>query len=191
MRLAPNILAGCLVLSAANGQAAAAASARPLSVPQGGLPGFTLLEPQATGILFTNQVAPEQHLTNQIFLNGSGVACADVDGDGWTDVYFCALNGSNRLFRNLGGWRFEDVTQPSGLALHGVPSTGAAFADLDGDGDFDLVVNSIGAGTHVFFNDGKGHFQHSDQVLNAHRAGMSLAFGDMDGDGDLDLYIAN
>ena len=164
---------------------------RPLSVPQDGLPGFTLLAGNATGVLFTNAFAQERHLTNQIFLNGSGVACGDVDADGWTDLYFCALETGNRLFRNLGGWRFEDVTAQRGVALPNVASTAAAFADIDGDGDVDLVVNSIGAGTYIFLNDGKGRFKRSEQILNPHRAGMSVAIADIEGDGDLDLYIAN
>ena len=65
------------------------------------------------------------------------------------------------------------------------------FADFDGDGDVDLVVNSIGAGTHIFFNDGKGRFKPSEQILNPNRAGMSVAIADIEGDGDLDFYIAN
>jgi enediyne biosynthesis protein E4 len=167
------------------------ANVLPLSGPEGGEPGFTLLEPNATGVLFTNALAQERHLTNQILLNGSGVACGDVDGDGWTDVYFCALESGNRLFRNLGGWRFADITAEAGVALPNTSSTAAALADLEGDGDVDLVVNSVGGGTHIFFNDGKGHFKASEQILNHDRAGMSLALGDIEGDGDLDLYIAN
>jgi enediyne biosynthesis protein E4 len=183
-----------LLLLAAAGLGFGAAletNARPLSVPEGGQPGFTLLEAKATGVLFTNSLAQERHLTNQILLNGSGVACGDVDGDGWTDLYFCALESGNRLFRNLGGWRFADVTRESGVALPNVVSTAAALADLDGDGDVDLVVNSVGTGTHVLFNDGKGRFKASGQILNRDRAGMSLALGDIEGDGDLDLYTAN
>jgi len=164
---------------------------RALSVPQGGLPGFTLLDSRVTGVFFTNAFAQERHLTNQVFLSGSGVACGDVDADGWTDLYFCALETGNRLFRNLGGWRFEDVTRQSGVALSNVASTAAAFADFDGDGDVDLVVNSVGAGTHIFFNDGKGRFKLSEQILNPGRAGMSVAIADIEGDGDLDFYIAN
>src|SRR5688572_27854469 len=101
-------------------------NARPLSVPTNGQAGFTLLEAHATGVLFTNTFPQERHLTNQIFLNGSGVACGDVDGDGWPDLYLCALEAGNRLFRNLGEWRFEDVTQQSGVALPNVASTAAA-----------------------------------------------------------------
>src|SRR4029453_13357208 len=94
-----------------------------LVVPQDGRPGFTLMKGETTGVFFTNAFAQERHLTNQIFLNGSGVACGDVDADGWPDVYFCALETGNRLFRNLGGWRFEDVTQRSGVTLSNIAST--------------------------------------------------------------------
>src|SRR5262249_43413402 len=47
---------------------------------------------------------------NQNLLNGAGVAAGDFDGDGWCDLYFCGLGGRNALYRNLGNWRFQDVT---------------------------------------------------------------------------------
>jgi hypothetical protein len=146
-----------------------------------------------TGILFTNTLAPERALTNQILLNGSGVAAGDIDGDGWCDLYFCALDGANRLFRNLGGWRFEDITAQAGVGCEGLDSTGTAFADLDGDGDLDLLVNTIRHGTRLFFNDGAGRFTPGAGAgaQAEGRGAMSLALGDVDGDGDLDLYVAN
>jgi len=162
-----------------------------LPVPNAGKTGFELLPPQTTGITFTNWLTQERHLTNQILLNGSGVACGDVDGDGWCDVYFCGLDGPNRLYRNLGGWKFEDITESAGVACPNLDATGAVFADIDGDGDLDLIVNSMGGGTRVFLNDGKGHFTESANILNPNRAGTSLALADIDGDGALDLYVAN
>lgn len=153
--------------------------------------GFTLLPPGMTGLCFTNRLAEDRHLTNQIYLNGSGVAAGDVDGDGWCDLYFCNLDGPNRLFRNLGNWKFVEIPDAGGAALSNIDATGAALVDLDGDGDLDIIVNSVGQGTHIFFNNGKGRFTESPQTLNPAFGGMSLTFGDIDGDGDLDLYICN
>lgn len=75
-----------------------------------------------------------------VSLYGMGLAVGDYDGDGRTDVFLSAL-GPNRLFRNLGDGRFEDVTGKAGVA--GEPrhwSTSAGFLDYDNDGDLDLFV---------------------------------------------------
>src|SRR2546423_13634241 len=163
---------------------------RQLPVAGAGKTGFTLLPPSSTGILVTNRMSVERYLTNSMLLNGSGVAAGDVDGDGWCDLYFCGLDGPNVLYRNLGNGKFKDITAESGVACRDLDATGAVFADLDGDGDLDLIVNSTGGGTHVFLNDGTGHFQLSAK-LNLGKAGTSLAVADVDGDGFLDVYIAN
>ena len=162
-----------------------------LPVSADGRTGFTRLLADRTGITFTNVLPESRFVTNQVLPNGAGVAAGDVDNDGWCDLYFCGLSAPNRLFRNLGQWRFEDITTPAGVACPELDATGAVFADLDGDGDLDLVVNSIGGGTHPFLNDGGGRFTPGSDVLNPGRGGTSLALADSDGDGDLDLYVAN
>lgn len=162
----------------------------PLVVPVTGNSGFAKLSASETGVTFTNLLAQSRYTTNQIYLNGSGVAAGDIDGDGWCDLYFCGLDGPNVLYRNVGNWRFEDITEAAGVACPGLDATGAVFADIDGDGDLDLIVNSVGGGTHIFVNDGKGHF-HATAVLNERRCGTSLALADFRGRGALDLYIAN
>ena len=164
---------------------------RSLLVPPTGKAGFTLLSPQQTGIWFTNSLPESRSLTNTILPNGSGVAGGDIDGDGRCDLFFSGLGGGSRLYRNLGNWKFEDVTEKAGLVLSNLDATGAVFADIDGDGDLDLLVNSIGGGTHIFINDGKGKFTESPRVLNPGRGGTSLALADANGHGRLDLYIAN
>jgi hypothetical protein len=163
----------------------------PLAVPESGHDGFTLMSPAETGISFTNRVAEDRIVASQILPNGSGVAAGDVDGDGRCDLYFCGLKCGNRLYRNLGNWKFEDITERAGVGLTNLDATGAALVDIDGDGDLDLIVNSIADGTHIFLNDGKGHFTVMPEVLNPGKGGTSLALGDFDGDGFLDLYVAN
>ena len=154
--------------------------------------GFRRLPGSETGLQFTNSLSAAISLTNTIVNNGSGVALGDVDGDGWCDVYFCRLEGPNGLFRNLGGWRFEDITTAAGVACDGQWSTGAVLADVDGDGDLDLLVTGIGVGTRLFMNNGRGRFVESmDSGLDRTSGATSMALADMDGDGDLDLYVAN
>src|SRR3989454_1421380 len=188
--------AGCLIFSRVllcdtEWQDGSGFRSAPLVVPSRGQPGFVPLPSAATGILFTNRLAVERYLTNQIYLNGSGVAAGDVDGDGLVDLYFCGLDNDNVLYRNLGNWKFDDITARAGVACPNLDATGAAFADLDGDGDLDLIVNTVGGGTRVFLNDGKAGFKETSAGRNAGKGAMSLALADIDGDGFLDLYVAN
>jgi hypothetical protein len=163
-----------------------------LSVPAGGKPGFTLMPASETGIQFTNVLSDARAAENQIRLNGSGVALGDVDGDGLCDIYLCGLENRNALYRNLGNWRFEDITQEAGVGCEGQYSTGAVLVDVDGDGNLDLLVNGVGTGTRLFINDGKGHFKESNESGLIHKYGATtMALADIDGDGALDLYVAN
>ncbi|MBT6398497.1 MAG: VCBS repeat-containing protein, partial [Verrucomicrobia bacterium] len=67
---------------------------------------------------------------------GGGVTVGDVDSDGLPDVFLTAPQGGSRLYRNLGNFRFEDITERSGLSTDALEMrTGASFADIDNDGD--------------------------------------------------------
>jgi enediyne biosynthesis protein E4 len=158
---------------------------------EAGRTGFASMSPDQTGVRFTNELRGDVALTNAVAHNGSGVAVGDVDGDGWPDLYFAGLEGPNRFFRNLGGWRFEE--RPLGeAACPAQLSTAAALVDLDGDGDLDLLVNGIAVGTRLFLNDGRGGFaEHPDPGLSRTASATSLALADIDGDGDLDLYCTH
>lgn len=76
----------------------------------------------------------------KVSLYGSGIAVGDYDGDGFTDIYITAI-GTNRLFKNVEGRYFKDVTDAMGVAGSTEDySTCAGFFDADGDGDLDLLV---------------------------------------------------
>ena len=170
----------------------AAPQFRPIEPIGTGKAGFSQLPASVTGIQFSNVLTDASVAKNQILLLGSGVALGDVDGDGRCDIYFCRLEGPNSLYRNLGNWKFEDITAASGAACPDQYSTGATLADLDGDNDLDLLVNSIDGGTRCFLNDGKGHFtERKDAGFTNRFAATSMALADVDGDGDLDVYVAN
>ena len=138
---------------------------------------------------------------------GGGVAIFDADGDGRLDLFF--TNGAavsvatssarppdkresrfwNRLYRNLGGWKFEDVTERSGLSGTRY-DFGAAVADYDSDGDIDLHVSGLGGNT-LFRNNGHGIFTDVTSAAGAAVPGWSAsaAFVDYDHDGRIDLYV--
>ncbi len=136
---------------------------------------------------------------------GSGVTCLDYDGDGKMDLFFVAQGWSDdvhtgepkrgitrhRLYRNLGGARFEDVTGRAGVGLEEFAFCAVA-GDYDDDGRPDLLV--VGQDVrHLFRNRGDGTFE--DVAEAAGLAGSTCAVGaaflDADGDGLLDIYVGN
>jgi len=134
-----------------------------------------------------------------IGINGGGVALFDYDRDGLTDVFL--VNGStlepspqrptDRLYRNLGDLRFEDVTEAAGL-IESSWGCGAISADYDNDGDPDLFVTNWGP-DRLWRNEGNGKFTDATEVsgVRNERWGSSATFFDYDRDGHLDLFIAN
>jgi enediyne biosynthesis protein E4 len=135
---------------------------------------------------------------------GGGIALFDYDGDGLLDVYIPGgglfkdkeiLGLPGKLYRNLGDWKFQDVTKEAGLNLPLFYSHGAAVADFDNDGWPDLLISGWN-GVALFHNepDGKGGRRFVDVTRKAgltdgwHWA-TSAAWADLDGDGFPDLYV--
>jgi hypothetical protein len=154
--------------------------------------GFTPLTSRRTGIDFSNQVSDSLLIHNRILAQGAGVCLGDIDGDGRPDVYLARTEGANALYRNLGGWRFEEITDRAGVSAPDRYSTGCAFIDADGDGDLDLILLALGGPNVLFRNDGRGNFAEEPDALGESAAGSTtVAVADVDGDGWLDLYISN
>ena len=128
------VMLGCCaaVTAVAAGSEGAGFRSAELRPEAGEKPAFTLMPPTATAVWFTNLLQGDAYVTNAVAHNGAGVAIGDVDGDNWPDIYLCNLQGPNRLYRNLGQWRFEEVN-PGAAACAEQFSTGATFADVDGD----------------------------------------------------------
>jgi hypothetical protein len=150
-----------------------------------------------SGIDFQMSFLPnEQGETFKINLydHGCGVAVADYDGDGNDDVLFLNQLGGNALYRNRGDGTFDNVTAATGpLVLADRVCVGAAFGDIDNDGDQDLYITSTRGGNVLLENLGEGRFRDvTDQAgvaLVAHS--QTPAFFDYDNDGDLDLFVTN
>ena len=138
---------------------------------------------------------------NYIFETTSGgVAIFDYDGDGRPDIYLlngstvAALEGKEKppraaLYRNLGNWKFEDVTDKAGVANERW-GCGVAVGDYDNDGRPDLYVTNFGV-SRLYHNNGNGTFSDVAEKLGVARKGWSTgpSWGDYDGDGRLDLFV--
>jgi hypothetical protein len=148
-----------------------------------------------SGITFRHRATPESTVDFKLvhYDHGTGLAVADVDGDQLPDLYFVNQAGANELWRNLGGGRFEDGTARAGVGVGDRVSVGAAFADLDNDGDPDLVVTAVRDGNLLFRNDGGGRFSDvtAEAGIGFHGHSSGIVAFDYDRDGLLDLFVTN
>lgn len=134
-------------------------------------------------------------------LMATGLAILDFDGDGWEDVYFLnnhSLNNpnlprhGNALFRNLGDGNFVDVSEKAGVRDFGF-ALGVVAADVDHDGDQDLLISNFGPPS-LLLNNGDGTFFKAPNVLSTKNDtrlfGAGIACLDIDNDGLLDIFLA-
>lgn len=150
---------------------------------------------EQSGINFRHQVTAVGGLnfeTNH-YDHGNGLAVADIDGDGWEDIYFISQIGTNQLWRNLGNGKFEDITAKAGVGMLKELSVSASFADTDNDGDADLYVTTVRDGNRLFENTGNGTFKDISKTSGLNHKGHSSGsvFFDYNNDGLLDLFVTN
>lgn len=159
---------------------------------EGARAGFTALSASRTGITHRNDVDDAHAMANRDLLIGAGAAVGDIDGDGYPDLFLASVEKPAALYRNRGGLKFEDVTSTSGLETDSLATSGATFADVDNDGDADLLVGTHGGPVTLWLNDGKGQFSDGTAAsgLTGGYAATTMTLADVEGDGDLDLYVA-
>lgn len=155
--------------------------------------GFTPIAAAASGVDFVAPIDvahPLRFLYHSGFMAG-GVAIGDLDGDGRNDIFIAGGPVSNKLYRQVGDWKFEDITDEARVGGGDRWAAGAALVDIDADGDLDIYVCNYEARNQLFLNDGHARF-----VEDAARLGLDLVdaslmatFCDYDRDGDLDLFV--
>jgi hypothetical protein len=133
---------------------------------------------------------------------GMGVAFADFDGDGFTDVFVANDSVRNFLFRNKGNGTFEEVGLQSGVALgddgNVIAGMGADFRDYDNDGRPDLFVTGMINDTYLLFHNQAGKLSFEDFTIRSglsrltnQLTGWGMGLFDFDNDGWKDLFFAN
>jgi len=170
------------------------------------LPTFSDITEQA-GITFKHSYG-DHHMDNIVEGTGAGVFFFDYDGDESMDLYFVSgtwtknvsdnegrdLRGKlgNKLYRNAGNRKFEDVTDRASVGGNGVFSSGCSAADYDNDGHVDLYVLNYGKNI-LYHNNGDGTFTDvtAKSGLEESRWSLAAVWFDYNNDGYLDVFVAN
>lgn len=176
-----------------------------LSCEQQGKTKFTLLNSEKTGVSFKNEILEDEkiNIINEEYLyNGGGVAAADFNNDGFTDLFFTGNMVSNALYINNGDFTFEDVSEASGIEGRERWKSGVALIDINNDGLLDIYVCSsidenpsrrrnmlyvhqgITSDGKVSFKDEAAAYGIDDDSYSS-----NAVFIDYDNDGDQDLFI--
>ena len=163
---------------------------------------FERVPAKKSGITFKNQLKEDQQnniLRYEYFYNGGGVAVGDLNQDGLDDLFFTGNMSGNKLYKNLGGLRFEDITKSAGVSGKDTWTTGATMADVNGDGLLDIYVCYSGKKSaesrrnELWINEGNFKFSERAREYGIDDPSNSTQglFFDFDNDGDLDLFLLN
>ncbi len=168
-------------------------------------PLFKLIAPKESNVKFSNDIDETESLnvlSYEYFYNGAGVATGDINNDGLPDLLFTGNMKPNKLYLNLGGMKFKDITKEACRELEGRPGgwkTGVTMADVNGDGLLDIYICYSGKGDNetrrnqLFINQGNNKFKEEAKAYGLNDPGYSTqaVFFDYDNDGDLDMFLLN
>jgi enediyne biosynthesis protein E4 len=171
---------------------------------------FEKLDPSITNVNFVNQITETEEdnvLNYEYFYNGGGVASADFNNDGLTDLFFTGNQTPNKLYLNKGNLTFEDITEKAFPSEKNAKNwhTGVTVVDINNDGWQDLYVSVSANIDHPELRKNKLFINNKNLTGSTPRFtdkaaeyGLDLetystqsAFFDYDKDGDLDCYILN
>ena len=168
---------------------------------------FSLIPSNETGIDFNNIIKETDSfniLTEEYIFNGGGVAIADFNNDSFPDIFFSGNQVANKLYLNIGNFKFKDASKTSGIEGTNRWSTGVTTVDINNDGLIDIYVcaaidkNSNKRRNQLFINQGldKNNVPIFKDMAKAYGIdskdnSMGAIFFDYDKDGYLDLYVLN
>jgi hypothetical protein len=198
------LLWGLVSDASQQGMATASRTARSAkALPKGLKPPVVRYEDlaAAAGLTAVNVSGAERNKSYIVETTGTGVALIDYDNDGLLDILLVSADRfepaserpSHHLYRNLGGLKFTEVTEKSGLTYTGW-GQGVCAGDIDNDSYTDLLITHWGQDV-LFRNQRNGTFRDETQArglaLPVNGWGSGCSFIDYDRDGDLDLFVAH
>lgn len=167
---------------------------------------FKKMDEEVTNIHFKNLIPETVNMNNMVYeyyYNGGGVALADLDNDGLPELFFTSNLYNNKLYKNLGNFKFKDITKESGITNPPSWTTGVSLADINNDGILDIYISRSGKldakkRENSFFistgmEDGVPRYVEKAKSLGLADEGYSTQalFFDYDKDGDLDMFLLN
>ena len=163
---------------------------------------FTKVPYKYSGIKFSNKLvetAEHNHIMNDEFITGAGVAIGDINNDGLQDIFFSGNQVKDKLYLNLGNLKFKDITSSAGVGNDNRWSTGVSMVDVNGDGYLDIYVcrnewlNSDESQNKLYINNRDLSFTEMGKKYGVDDRGFSVqaSFSDLDKDGLVDFYLVN
>ncbi|MEI9955377.1 MAG: VCBS repeat-containing protein [Ferruginibacter sp.] len=163
---------------------------------------FTLLPSSSTGVTFRNDINEDANMFMYLYENlyaGGGVSIGDINNDGLPDIYFSSTLGHNKLYLNLGNFKFQDITATAGVDGGDGIKTGVNMIDINGDGLLDIFICKSGFKDPklrkkiLYINNGNLTFTNKAAEYGLDDASFTIQayFFDYDNDGDKDVFFVN